>query len=226
MLLSETLNQPLDDVRNRLVQHGERRIFSVPADLRDLRLHLLLLVHLVVAAPAQPDEVLRHVRAALALRNDVVAVLDRLAADRTPAALLRAHVRFSGRPVLQPPVLAVNAAHTAVFHLHERELVDLNRPVGYRHQPAHLICHVEVRLYELSGRRCQPPFEARTIIEPRFGVPDRFPAPRQHALHLVRLMLRTVRRRAPLPLLDARLCAARSCISFGISLLRVAACAM
>ena len=117
-------------------------------------------MHRRMAGGAEADKVLRRIRAAFALRQDVVKMLDRLAAQGAPAVLQGGDIVLLACVAFQASVLEVPATNRPVLQLHEGETVVLHRPVRDGQELADAANHAEMRLRPSGNSVVMPFFSA------------------------------------------------------------------
>ena len=107
-VLAEHADKPVPDEGHGCVDDGRSSIFLCPANLRET---FLSCMHSRMAGGTEADKVLRRIGAAFALRQDVVKMLDRLAAQGAPAVLQGGDIVLLACVAFQASVLEVPATN-------------------------------------------------------------------------------------------------------------------
>ena len=129
-------------------------------------------MHRRMAGGAEADKVLRRIRAAFALWQDVMVVFDGLAAQGAPAILQGGDIVFLACIAFQASVLEVPATDSPVLQLHEGEAVVFHRPVRDGQELADATYHAEMRLHALPRCRRKPASRTPAVVEAALGIDD------------------------------------------------------
>ena len=129
-VLAEHADKPVPDEEHGCVDDGRASIFLCPANLRET---FLSCMHRRMAGGAEADKVLRRIGAAFAFRQDVVKMLDRLAAQGAPAVLQGGDIVLLACVAFQASVLEVPATNRPVLEKYQENLRCTNSFSPWKH---------------------------------------------------------------------------------------------